>query len=114
MACGLSTLMATAAPANYPPVTDARLSNPEPANWLQYRGNYAGWGYSALDKITNNNVGKLQLAWAYTTGQVDGHQAPPIVNNGYMYVTTPGAQVIALDAATGAELWRYKRSCLPS
>ena len=37
------------------------------------------------------------------------HQSPPIVNNGYMYVTTPGAQVIALDAASGVELWRYKK-----
>ena len=44
-----------------------------------------------------------------STGQTEGHQAPPIVNNGYMYVTTPGAQVIALDAATGTELWRYKK-----
>ncbi len=93
----------------YAPVTDARLANPEPANWLQYRGNYAGWGYSPLERINSRNVGKLTLAWALTTGQVDGHQAPPIVNNGYMYVTTPGAQVIALDAATGAELWRYKK-----
>ena len=47
----------------YTPVTDARLANPEPANWLQYRGNYAGWGYSPLDKITTRNVGKLKLAW---------------------------------------------------
>jgi alcohol dehydrogenase (cytochrome c) len=93
----------------YTPVTDARLANPEPANWLQYRGNYGGWGYSPLDKISDKNVGKLKLAWSLATGQVEGHQSPPIVNNGYMYVTTPGAQVIALDAASGIELWRYKK-----
>lgn len=93
----------------YTPVTDARLVSPEAGNWLQYRGNYAGWGYSPLDKIHAGNVGKLTLAWSLATGQVEGHQAPPIVNNGYMYVTTPGAQVIALDAATGMELWRYKK-----
>ena len=93
----------------YAPVTDARLANPEPANWLQYRGNYAGWGYSPLDTITDKNVGKLKLAWSLATGQTEGHQSPPIVNNGYMYVTTPGAQVIALDAASGVELWRYKK-----
>jgi alcohol dehydrogenase (cytochrome c) len=93
----------------YTPVTDARLSNPEPGNWLQYRGNYGGWGYSPLDKINDKNVGKLKLAWSLSTGQVEGHQSPPIVNNGYMYVTTPGAQVIALDAASGNELWRYKK-----
>ena len=105
----LSSQSAHALPADYAPVTDARLKNPEPSNWLQYRGNYGGWGYSPLDKINQNNVGKLQLAWALSTGQTEGHQAPPIVNNGYMFVTTPGAQVIALDAKTGQELWRYKK-----
>ncbi|MBQ0932066.1 PQQ-dependent dehydrogenase, methanol/ethanol family [Ideonella sp. 4Y16] len=93
----------------YAPVTDARLANPEPANWLQYRGNYGGWGYSPLEQIHTGNVGKLKLAWSLATGQTEGHQSPPIVNNGYMFVTTPGAQVIALDAASGAELWRWKK-----
>lgn len=93
----------------YKPVTDERLKNPEPANWLQYRGNYAGWGFSPLSQITEKNVNKLELAWAFSTGQVEGHQAPPIVNNGYMYITTPGAQLIALNAKTGQELWRYKK-----
>lgn len=105
----LPLVTALAAPADYTPVTDERLRNPEPANWLQYRGNYAGWGYSPLAKITDRNVGKLTLAWSFATGQTEGHQAPPIVNNGYMFVTTPGAQVIALDARTGEEIWRYKK-----
>jgi alcohol dehydrogenase (cytochrome c) len=108
-ACSLLPAQADTALGPYAPVTDARLANPEPGNWLQYRGNYAGWGYSPLDKINAGNVGKLKLAWSYATGQTEGHQAPPIVNNGYMYVTTPGAQVIALDAVSGIELWRYKK-----
>jgi alcohol dehydrogenase (cytochrome c) len=94
---------------DYKSVTDERLKNPEPANWLQYRGNYAGWGYSPLSQINEKNVGNLELAWAFSTGQVEGHQAPPIVNNGYMFITTPGALLIALDAKTGQELWRYKK-----
>ncbi len=112
-ACAVTAVHADTALGAYAPVTDARLTNPEPANWLQYRGNYGGWGYSALDKINDKNVGKLKLAWSLSTGQIEGHQAPPIVNNGYMYVTTPGAQVIAMDAATGVELWRYKKE-IPS
>jgi alcohol dehydrogenase (cytochrome c) len=109
--CAVAVLPAAvyAALEDYTPVTDARLQSPEPANWLQYRGNYEGWGYSPLSKINDKNVGKLQLAWAVATGQKEGHQAPPIVNNGYMFVTTPGAQVIALEAKTGRELWRYKK-----
>jgi len=107
VACAIATL-AQAEPRPYPTVTDARLSSPEPANWLLYRGNYAGWGYSPLTAITSDNVAQLKLAWAYTTGQAEGHQAPAIVNGGYMYVATPASQVIALDAKTGSELWRYK------
>lgn len=98
-----------AAKAAYTPVTDARLQNPEPGNWLQYRGNYAGWGYSPLEKINSSNVSKLQLTWSYATGMQEGHQAPPIVNNGYMFITTPNNQVIALNAKTGQEIWRYKK-----
>ena len=92
----------------YAPVTDARLAKPEPQNWLMYRGNYNGWGYSPLDQINAGNVKKLKLAWSSATGSTEGHQSPPVVNNGYMYVTTPNAQVIALNAATGQEIWRFK------
>jgi alcohol dehydrogenase (cytochrome c) len=97
----------------YNPVTDARLQSPEARNWLSTRGNYAGWGYSPLDKINEKNVAKMGLAWSYTTGVQEGHQSPPIVNDGYMYITTPGNQVIAMDARNGQELWRYKKEIPP-
>lgn len=103
-------LAAVAAEPSYTPVTNARLLNPEPQNWLMYRANYSGWGYSPLKQINEHNVGKLKLAWSYSTGMMEGHQAPPIVNNGYMFVTTPNNQVIALAAKTGRELWRYKKT----
>ena len=40
---------------------------------------------------------------------IEGHEAPPIVNNGVMFIATPMGQVIALNAKTGDEYWRYKR-----
>jgi alcohol dehydrogenase (cytochrome c) len=98
------------APRPYPPVTDARLLNPEPRNWLLYRGNYAGWGYSPLSRINTTNVGRLELAWSYATGMNEGHQAPPLVNDGHLFVSTPNNQVIALDARTGRESWRYRKA----
>jgi alcohol dehydrogenase (cytochrome c) len=101
---------ASADAAPYTPVTDARLLQPEARNWLLYRGNYAGWGYSALSQVNAKNVGKLELAWSYATGMNEGHQSPPIVNDGYMYVSTPNNQVIAFEARSGRELWRYKKS----
>jgi alcohol dehydrogenase (cytochrome c) len=94
---------------SYSPVSEERLKNPEPQNWLMYRRTYDGQGYSPLDKINASNVKDLTPVWTLSTGVIEGHQAPPIVNNGVMFVTTPQAQVIALDAKTGDVLWRYKR-----
>ena len=68
----------------YSPVTDSRLQNPEPQNWLMYRGNYAGWGYSALEKINSKNVKKLTLAWSSATGVTEGHQAPPKIGRAHV------------------------------
>jgi len=94
---------------NYSPVTADRLRKPEDSNWLLFRRTYDGWGYSPLAQITPENAGRLQLVWSFATGQVEGHQAPPIVNNGVTFVATPGNQVIAIEAKTGTLLWRYKR-----
>jgi alcohol dehydrogenase (cytochrome c) len=95
--------------ADYAPVTDARLANPEPENWLMTRGNYKGWSYSPLAQINTGNVKNLVPVWSVSTGVDSGHEAPPIVNNGVMFVSTPYSQVMALNAATGDFLWRYKR-----
>jgi alcohol dehydrogenase (cytochrome c) len=95
--------------ANYRTVTDARLLYPEPENWLMYRRTYDSWGYSPLDQINTLNVARLTPVWSISTGVVEGHQAPPIVNDGVMFVSTPQNQVLALDAKTGDLLWRYRR-----
>jgi alcohol dehydrogenase (cytochrome c) len=121
-AAGTATAQETIAPASatpavptpevlqkYSPVTTARLRQPEDGNWLLFRRTYDGWGYSPLSQITPANAGRLQLVWSFATGQVEGHQAPPIVNDGVMFVATPGNQVIAIEAATGNLLWRYRR-----
>ena len=93
----------------YTPVTDERLASPEPENWLQWRGNYQGWGYSPLDQISSENVKELVPVWTLSTGVDEGHEAPPIVNNGVMFVSTPQNQVLAVNARTGDLLWRYRK-----
>jgi alcohol dehydrogenase (cytochrome c) len=105
LAVGLLPMVAAA----YTPVTDARLENPEPGNWLMTRGNYQGWSYSPLDQINTNNVKNLVPVWTYSTGVTSGHQAPTIVNDGVMFVATPYDQVLALNAKTGDPIWTYKR-----
>ena len=94
---------------DYSPVTPERLKNPEPGNWMHYRRTYDGQGYSPLDQINTSNVKNLVPVWTFSTGVVEGHEAPPIINNGVMFVATPMGQVIALNAKTGDEYWRYKR-----
>src|SRR5215831_20185272 len=86
---------AMAPAASYAPVTDQRLVNPEPENWLMYRRTYDGWGYSPLEQITPANAASLVPVWTFSTGVAEGHQAPPIVNNGVMFVSTPQNQVLA-------------------
>jgi len=110
LAAGLLPAMASAGEIkNYSPVDQQRLTNPEPGNWMHYRRTYDGQGYSPLDKINAGNVKNLVPVWSFSTGVNEGHEAPPIVNNGVMFIATPQAQVIALDAKTGEEIWRYKR-----
>ena len=99
----------TAEIGNYSLVTADRLANPEPGNWMLYRRTYDGQGFSPLDKINTTNVKNLEPAWTFSTGVNEGHEAPPIVNNGVMFVATPGNQLLAIDAKAGNLLWRFKR-----
>ena len=99
-------------------MTPDRLKQPDDGDWLMVRRTYDGWGYSPLDQITPANVARLQPAWVFSTGVTNGHEAPPIVNNGVMFVATPGNQVIAIDAKTGGAAValppaaaRRRRSC---
>ena len=93
----------------YATVTDERLQHPEAGDWLMYRRTYDGSGFSPLKQITAANIGRLSLAWSVNTDLVEAHETAPIVNHGRMFVTTPQNNVIALNAKTGVELWRYAK-----
>jgi alcohol dehydrogenase (cytochrome c) len=97
-----------AALQSYQTVTAERLKQPGERDWLMIRRTYDGWGFSPLKQITPENVARLQPVWSFATGAIQGHEATPLVNNGVMFVSTPGNQVIALDARTGTQLWRYR------
>src|SRR6186713_3297959 len=92
----------------YATVSADRLKNPAAADWLMTRRTYDGWGYSPLEEINPGNVTRLQPVWTMSTGMNNGHEAAPIVNGGVMFVTSSFNQVLALDAKTGALLWRYR------
>src|SRR5262245_32831903 len=94
---------------NYRPVTADRLKKPDDGEWLMVRRTYDGWGYSPLEQITTRNVDDLKPVWVFSTGVASGHEAPPMVANGVMFVATPTNQVIAIEAKTGRVLWRFRK-----
>src|SRR5262245_65338912 len=47
--------------------------------WVMPTGNYANQRYSQLKQITADNVGKLQVAWTFSTGVLRGHEGGPMV-----------------------------------
>ncbi|ABA78735.1 PQQ-dependent dehydrogenase, methanol/ethanol family [Rhodobacter sphaeroides] len=82
----------------------------DPKQWAIQTGDYANTRYSELNQITRENVGKLQVAWTFSTGVLRGHEGSPLVVDGIMYVHTPFPNnVYALDLANdGKILWRYE------
>jgi quinoprotein glucose dehydrogenase len=80
------------------------------ADWPVYRGDPKGNQYAPLAQIHAANVHKLRPAWEYRTRDANERSTMhvnPIVVNGVMYVTTPRLKAVALDAATGREIWVF-------
>ena len=94
---------------SFSPVTWERLVNAaeEPHNWLMYSGTFDSQRYSRLDQIHNRNVQGLTLKWAYQIPEIDRAETVPLVVDGVMFVTEAPSNVVALDAATGRQYWRY-------
>lgn len=75
------------------------------ADWPAYLGDKQRSLYSPLDQINRTNVGRLAVAWTYDTGEKGEFQSNNLIIAGVLYTATPSRRVIALDAATGRELW---------
>lgn len=98
-------LLASAAPA------DAQQPS-----WTAFHGDLGSTKFSNALGFTPETVGDLERAWEYRTGDVsDGSgdlpetvwSATPVYANGTLYLGTPFYRIVALDPATGAELWTY-------
>jgi len=87
-------------------------------NWLAYGGGSENTKYSALSEIDTGNVGKLQVAWIYSSGQASATNTTdmktnPLVVDGILYGLNPQLKLFALDAATGKEIWVYDPVSVP-
>jgi quinoprotein glucose dehydrogenase len=89
---------------------ETKTSDIDYTDWSHYGGPSDGSRYSSLAQITKENVGQLEIAWRYNTGDVTERsqiQCQPIVVNGLLYGSTPTLNVFALNAETGKEVWRF-------
>jgi quinoprotein glucose dehydrogenase len=79
------------------------------STWTRSQGDEGSRRYSSLKQINRGNVNMLQQAWVFHSGDGSRNiEATPIIVNGVLYGPTAGRAIVALDAATGKEIWRYK------
>ena len=88
----------------------------DPNQWVMPTGDYSNQRFSKLKQITADNVGKLQVAWTFSTGVLRGHEGAPLVIGDTMYVHAPFPNtVFALDLnSDGKILWKYEPKQDPS
>ena len=97
-------------------LTGARLAKAD--EWSAYGRDLQGTRFSPLTQVTPANVAKLEPAWTFHTGDIStgkvkgggprsGFETTPLMMDGRLYLTTPFNRVIALDPATGKQLWAY-------
>jgi quinoprotein glucose dehydrogenase len=79
------------------------------ADWPSYGNDPGGSRWSPLAQVTRENVGRLAVAWRFSTGEAGpelatrrrtSFEATPLVVGGVMYFSTPLGRVFALDAST--------------
>jgi quinoprotein glucose dehydrogenase len=83
--------------------------------WHRSHGDNGGTRYSALDQINRQNVTNLQVAWIYHSRDGSNNiQCNPIIVGDTMFAPTPGKFLVAVNAETGVEKWRFKPEGRPA
>jgi len=109
---GLLVTMGLASMGAQAVVTDKMIENDAAST-----GDVLSWGigqqgqrYSPLKTINTTNVQKLLPVWSFSFGgeKQRGQESQPVIHNGKMFVTASYSRIFALDAKTGAKLWKYE------
>ncbi len=94
--------------------TSASAQSATTGEWTAYGRDGFGARFSPLTQVTRENVGTLEVAWTYRTGEIDEKtqqpaklEATPLMVDGTLYLSTPFGRVMALDPATGTARWTY-------
>jgi quinoprotein glucose dehydrogenase len=80
--------------------------------WHTWGGDHGFTRYSALDQINADNAGDLEIAWRWRALPLGDRpdrnlKATPLMIDGILYMPSGQHEVVALDAATGQQIWRY-------
>lgn len=78
--------------------------------WPSYGLDHTNRRFSGIDQINTGNVARLVRAWTYRSGVKATFQATPIMVDRTVFLSLPFNHVVALDAVTGKELWRYEHA----
>ena len=73
-------------------------------------GNFGGPSYAVINQINTSNVQRLKTSWVYHTHNNFKNvpmECRPIVEEGLMYLVTQTGRVVALNPATGKEVWSF-------
>lgn len=97
--------------------TSANLApNDPPGEWRRSARDFAGTRFSPLAQVNTGNVTRLRIAWTFSDGTINGHEAAPLVTNNTMYLVTPFPDIAyALDlTAPGAPIkWTHRPNPKP-
>ncbi|HLX43933.1 MAG TPA: PQQ-binding-like beta-propeller repeat protein [Bryobacteraceae bacterium] len=96
-------------------LTAALEDDEDHAAWMRSLGNSASSRFSSLNSINRTNVSKLEVAWIYHSKDGKANiQSNPVIANGVMYAPTAGDCIVAINAANGEEIWRFKPGARPA
>ncbi|MGH8629140.1 MAG: PQQ-binding-like beta-propeller repeat protein, partial [Burkholderiales bacterium] len=103
LACALG--MPGVAAAN----SDVEKLTANPSNWAMQAGDMYNQRYSKLNQINATNVGRLQVAWTFSTGVLRGHEGSPLVIGNMMYIHSPFPnKVFAMNLDSQKLVWKYE------
>ena len=83
--------------------------------WSDYGGSADSMQYSALNQINKANINQIELAWSYLVpGRSSRFGFNPLIVDGVMYVLGRDNSLVALDAATGKQIWSHPTEGMPT
>jgi len=91
----------------------AVTSGPAITDWRHYGNTEGGTRFAEIDQINRDNAHQLKEVWRYRTGIEDDFKMTPLQVGEMLYLCGAGNVLIALNAGTGQEVWRYDPNVVP-